>query len=265
MRTSSYHLASLERMMAEQKLTHATPLSQNLRYRVDLELLLTDAFFMYGAHMPTGQIDPKILHEVWFAHRSEMDLETQLQQAAETNQVGELLQSLRPPHADHIVLPHADHIVLQKALMSYRDMAARGGWPVIPDGPTLQRGDRGPRVVTLYTRLLLSGDLDHASDPTGDIFDAGLERALQQFQERHGLDADGIIGSSTLIALNVPAAARARQIELNMERWRWLPHELEERFILVNLANFALDVVEHGRSTLAMHVVVGTPDALFQC
>jgi len=252
MGTASYHLVSIERMMAEQKLTHAESLLQNLRDRVDLELLLTDAFFIYAAHMSTGQIDPMILHEVWFAHRSEMDLETRLQHAVEANQVGELLQSLRPTYAGYLAL--------QKALMSYRDIVEKGGWPVIPDGPKLQRGDRGLRVMALHTRLLLSGDLDHASDPTGDIFDAALERALQQFQERHGLNADGVVGSSTLIALNVSAVARVRQIELNMERWRWLPHELEESYILVNLANFTLDVVEHGRSTLSMRVIVGKPE-----
>jgi murein L,D-transpeptidase YcbB/YkuD len=62
------------------------------------------------------------------------------------------------------------------------------------------------------------------------------------------------------MALNVPAAARVRRIEINMERWRWLPRELEERYILVNLANFALDVVEYGRSALTMRVVIGKPE-----
>jgi len=251
-RSASYHLARIERMMAEQRVAHAQPLSQNLRSWVDLELLLTDAFFMYGAHISTGQIDPRKLHEVWFAHRSEIDLETRLQQAVEADQVGELLQSLQPTHAGYVAL--------QKTLMSYRDIAAKGGWPVIPDGPKLQRGDRGPHVMALRTRLLLTADLDRASDPVGDVFDTALEQALQKFQERHGLDPDGIVGTPTLMVLNVPATVRVRQIELNMERWRWLPHELEDRYILVNLADFALDVVEHGRSTLAMRVVVGKPE-----
>jgi murein L,D-transpeptidase YcbB/YkuD len=92
----------------------------------------------------------------------------------------------------------------------------------------------------------------------GDVFDTALEQALQQFQERHGLDPDGLGGASTLMALNVPAAARVRRIEINMERW--LPRELEERYILVNLANFALDVVEYGRSALTMRVVIGKPE-----
>jgi L,D-transpeptidase YcbB len=252
LRAASYHRASIEQLMAEQRLAHSQPWSQQLRSQVDLELLLTDAFFMYGSQMLSGQTDPRTLHEVWFANGSEIDLETRLQQAVETNHVVELLQSLRPTHVGYLEL--------QKALVSYRDIAARGGWPVIPNGPTLQRGDRGPRVMALRTRLRLTADLDRASAPVDDVFDTALEQGLQRFQERHGLNADGVVGTSTLTALNVPAEARVRQIELNMERWRWLPHELGDRYILVNVANFALDVIEHGQSVLAMRVIIGKPE-----
>ncbi len=250
-RSRGYHLSRIEKLMAEQRLVNAQDLSQSLRSWVDLELLLTDAFFMYGSHVLTGQIDPRQLQEVWFADRPEVDLETVLQQASEINHVTELLQNLRPAHTGYGGL--------HKALASYRDIAAKGGWPAIPDGPKLHRGDHGPRVAALRTRLLLTADLDRASAPVDDVFDAALERGVQKFQERHGLDADGVVGASTLTALNIPAEARVRQIELNMERWRWLPQQLGDRYILVNIANFALDVVEHGQSVLAMRVVVGKP------
>jgi murein L,D-transpeptidase YcbB/YkuD len=251
MRSASYHLSRLEKLMAELRQGAAQDLSRNQHAWVDLELLLTDAFFSYGSHVLTGQIDPRELKEAWFGDRPQVDLETVLQQALETNRVVELLHNLRPTHAGYAGL--------QKALASYRDIAARGGWPVIPDGPKLQRGDRGPRVAALRNRLLLTADLDRASAPVNDVFDAALERGVQRFQERHGIEADGVIGTSTLAALNVPAEARVRQIEFNMERWRWLPQELGDRYILVNIANFALDVVEHGQSVLAMRVVAGKP------
>ena len=246
-----YHLSRIEQLVAELGRRDAHDQSQNLRSWVDLELLLTDAFFMYGSHVLTGQIDPRDLKEVWFGERSQVNLGTAIQQASETDRVAEFLQNLRPTHAGYAAL--------QKTLASYRDIAARGGWPVIPDGPKLQRGDHGPRVAALKNRLLLTSDLDQASAAVDDVFDPALVRGLQRFQERHGLDADGAVGTSTLTALNVPAEARVRQIELNMERWRWLPQTLGERSILVNIANFALDVVEHGRSVLAMRVVVGKP------
>jgi murein L,D-transpeptidase YcbB/YkuD len=237
--------------MAELRQGNSQNRPQSSRAWIDLELLLTDAFFMYGSHVLTGQIDPRGLNEAWFGDRPELDLETTLWEALETNQVAELLQNLRPPHAGYAGL--------RKALASYRAIVATGGWPIIPDGPKLQRGDRGPRVAMLRHRLVLTADLDRASAPVDDIFDVALEQGLQRFQERHGIDTDGVVGAATLTALNVPAEARVRQIELNMERWRWLPPQLADRYILVNVANFALDVVEHGQSVLTMRVVVGKP------
>ena len=246
-----YHLACIEQLVAEfgRRDSHDQP--QNLRAWVDLELLLTDAFFMYGSHVLIGQINPRDIKEVWFEERSQADLGAILQQASETGRVAELLSDMRPTHSGYAAL--------QKALAAYRDIAARGGWPVIPDGPKLQRGARDARVAALKTRLLLTSDLDRTAEVVDDVFDTALEHGLQRFQGRHGLDPDATVGASTLAALNVPVEARVRQIELNMERWRWLPQTLGERYILVNIANFALDVMERGRSVLAMRVVVGKP------
>jgi murein L,D-transpeptidase YcbB/YkuD len=246
-----YHLSSITPLLAEIGRPEAHDQPQSLRAWSDLELLLTDASLTYGAHVLTGRINPHDLKEAWFGERSRVDLVSALQQASETDRVAEFLENLRPTHAGYAAL--------QQTLAWYRDIAARGGWPVIPDGPKLQRGDHGPRVTALKRRLQLTADLDHASEGANGVFDAAIEHGLRRFQERHGLDADGTVGASTLAALNVPVEARIRQIELNMERWRWLPQTLGERYILVNIANFALDVVERGRSVLAMRVVVGKP------
>ena len=78
-----------------------------------------------------------------------------------------------------------------------------------------------------------------------------------RFQRRHGLDADGVVGPATLAALNVPARERVRQIDVNLERWRWLPQDLGRHYILLNIANFELAVVDDSRVTLNMRTVVG--------
>jgi len=74
---------------------------------------------------------------------------------------------------------------------------------------------------------------------------------------RHGLDVDGVVGSATLDALNVPVEKRVRQLIVNMERWRWLPQDLGKRYILVNIADFELDVVENSQPLMTMRVIVG--------
>jgi L,D-transpeptidase YcbB len=247
----AYHLPTIETLITELRQPWERESSQTQGHWVDLELLLTDAYFMYGAHVVAGQIDPKKLGEVWFADRTELDLVTPLQQAIETDSVAAFLSQLRPIHRGYAGL--------QKAWAYYQDIAARGGWPIIADGPALQRGDHGARVEALRNRLLSTGDLEQGSVQNDEVFDAAIEGALQKFQQRHGLAVDGVVGASTLAALNVPVGTRIRQIELNMERWRWLPQGLGDRYILVNVANFTLDVVEKGQSVLTMRVVAGKP------
>lgn len=80
---------------------------------------------------------------------------------------------------------------------------------------------------------------------------------MRRFQQRHGLQADGSVGEATLAALNVPVEERIRQIEANMERWRWLPRQLEPRYILVNMAGYELQVIEAEQTVLNMRVIVG--------
>jgi murein L,D-transpeptidase YcbB/YkuD len=247
----AYHLPTIETLIIQLRQPWDREFSQTQRHWVDLELLLMDAYFMYGAHALGGQIDPKILGEVWFADRAEIDLVTPLQEALETNNVAAFLTQLRPIHRGYAGL--------QKAWVQYQDMAARGGWPIIADGPSLQKGDYGPRVEALRNRLLSAGDLEQGSVQNDEVFDAALEEGLKKFQQRHGLAVDGVLGASTLAALNVPVGTRIRQIELNMERWRWLPQDLGDRYIFVNIANFMLDVVEKGQSVLTMRVIAGRP------
>jgi murein L,D-transpeptidase YcbB/YkuD len=112
------------------------------------------------------------------------------------------------------------------------------------------------RVVQLRQRLMSSGDLT-LEGPDPEIYDTALVQAVERFQLRHGLEADGVVGAKTLEALNAPVQQRIDQILINMERWRWMPDDLGDRYILVNLAGFELDVVEDGSTVLDMRVVVG--------
>jgi murein L,D-transpeptidase YcbB/YkuD len=109
----------------------------------------------------------------------------------------------------------------------------------------------------LRNLLLKTGDLELAVE-ADDTYDPGTFGAVKIFQTRHGLQADGVIGSKTLAALNVTVEERIRQIELNLERWRWMPKSFGKRYILVNVAGFSLEVVEAGKLIMQMPVIVGT-------
>jgi len=219
-------------------------------FMADADLLLTDAFLLYSAHMIAGRVDPAEIHEGWRATTRKADLERLLRYSLERNRVAEVLEGLIPPHTGYLAL--------REALLDYRRLAAMGGWPTIPAGPTLRLGDRDGRIVNLARRLQLGGELEQGERPDPQLFDGEMERALIRFQIRHGLNPDGVLGPRTRAELNVTVTARIRQIELNLERWRWLPKSLGDRYIRVNIADFRLEVVEDGTVALTMPVIVGT-------
>jgi murein L,D-transpeptidase YcbB/YkuD len=249
LRPSDYHLAEIEGVLAEVIRNKGRGVPLYPPRLADLDVLLTDAFLIYGAHLLAGRVNPETFDSEWHANRRQGDLAAVLQAALDSNRIEEALKGLLPPQPGYLRL--------REALARYRNVAAKAGWPIVPDGPKLQKGDQGERVLALRTRLVSSGDLEGESGVSGGLFDNALEQALRKFQQRHGLDVDGMVGPATLAALNVPVETRLRQIELNMERWRWLPQDLGQRYILINIANFELDVVESGQPVMMMRVVVG--------
>ncbi|BCR06265.1 peptidoglycan-binding protein [Desulfuromonas versatilis] len=244
-----YHLEAIEKLLARISADIAVPLNMSGAL-ADLDLLLTDAFLVLSSHYLNGRINPATVDPEWHARRNQTDPVPLLQSALETGRIRETLQGLLPGQAEYAGL--------RQALEHYRKIAAAGGWPRIAEGVKLQKGDRGPRVAALRERLAITADLD-AELVHGDIFDSALNEAVLRFQRRHGLTDDGVVGKGTLAALNLPAEDRVRQIEVNLERWRWLPRDLGERHILVNIADFHLWVREKSDVVLEMRVVVGKP------
>jgi len=205
---------------------------------VRLDVLLTRAFFAYGGHLQRGRVDPRAIHSEWKAPVQVVDLVGLLQTALDLQQIESALDRLRPPQRGYLQM--------QKALRDYRAIANAGGWSEV--------GAEGG--VDLIRRLAMVKDL-----PEGlDSYSSGqIAEGIAGFQGRHGLLPSGRLDSTTLAALNVPVEDRVASIELNMERWRWLPHALGTRYILVRIGDFELDAVEAGESVLNMRVIVGKP------
>lgn len=216
-----------------------------------LDSLLTHAFFAYGWDVSRGRVSPSRVDTLWTAAPYSTDLVGLLDAALDSGRVADILRGLAPPQPGYAALV--------RALARYRGVMAQGGWPVVPAGPPLTIGAQGDRVLLLRRRLEAEGYAP-MDDSGGDRFGGGLEAAVGRFQALHGLDPDGVVGSATRTALNVPAAARARQIALNLERWRWLPRSLGERYAVVNAAAFTLDVVEHGQRVGSLRAIVGRHD-----
>ncbi len=243
----------LERVEAAAGLTDGRA-GPRLQVEADLELLLSDALVAIGKHLYEGVVDPRTLEGEWSSERESLDAVAVLAAALRGGGVRATLETLRPDHPQYAGL--------RVALAALRSAAADGGWGRVPGGEVLEWGVRDRRVRALRERLRRSGDLPAgpSSVSDADFFDSFVEEAVKRFQRRHGLEADGVVGARTLEALNLSAAWRVRQVEANLERWRWLPAELGDRHVLVNVPGFSVSVHEPVRVVSRHRAVVGRTD-----
>ena len=170
--------------------------------------------------------------------------------------------------------------VLRARLIASGDLAERPDAPVAPGaslGDWAARSDLSAAPDDIETSAIAPTSLTDEDDPSAtgpaadaagepaadkpfqvaEIYDNALVAAVLRFQRRHGLEPDGVVGPKTLAALNVPLADRIRQVELNLERWRWLPADLGRRYVLVNIAGYDYRLVEDGVEKLYGRTIVG--------
>jgi murein L,D-transpeptidase YcbB/YkuD len=249
LRPGDYHLERIEAAFRSLKENREIAKREDARRATELDLLCTDAFILFGSHLLAGKVDPEMIDSEWLASRREGDMAVVLKKALESNRVEGILMDLLPQNIAYGRM--------KRALILYRELAGRGGWPSIPAGKALEKGDRNERVKILRNRLSVTGDFLSHAPADENLFEEELEEAVKCFQKRCGLDADGVAGRYTLAALNLPVAQRIQQIELNMERWRWLPQDLGRRYVLVNIADFSLEVREDAETILDMRIIVG--------
>jgi len=171
--------------------------------------------------------------------------------AASAPDFGAFLNALAP--AD------AAYIRLRNALATYKEIAVAGGWEPVRGAANLRIGKSDERVPALRRHLVLTGDLAGNTPPDESRYDRELDAAVKQFQWRHGLEADGVVGVETLAALNVPATTRAAQIAENLRLLREPQYQFGERAIVVNVAAFELTVIDGGKEVFRSRTIVGEP------
>ena len=222
--------------------------------RARADVLATDSYFLLLYHLYLGKVDPKTLDANWnFDPRpvGESGGVAFVLEALTKDRLREAVARVRP---DHWWYARA-----RAALAEYRGLASRGGWPAVAPGKTLKTGMKEPRVVALRRRLAVTGEL--SGEPLDSpVFDEALAEAVRNFQARHRLASDGVVAAGTLAELNVPVEARVLQIRLNLERARWVLHELpEEEAVIVDLAGFEVAYTKKGEVTWRSRIQIGKP------
>lgn len=218
-----------------------------------MDMMLTDALLRYTADLARGRIAPQSLTVPWVSERQlpDRDFPAELAAAFNSDRLWDFMKDLPPGQPEYTGL--------KSALQQYEQIRCRGGWAPVDDGPSLRRGDRDPRIPALRSRLLATADIQPDLPEAAERFDADLEAGVMRFQYRHGLTPDGVVGKKTLAAVNVPVEKRILQLKLNMERWRWYPENFGERYLLVNIPDYTLNIVENNWVIQRIRVIVGRP------
>jgi len=260
-----YHLSYIQQRLHNMQLTP--------RAATALDIQLTDAFISYAEDVMSNQLLPDTLRKQQLLkpvayqpnqHSRGIDHDNIIRLVSENQsqrQLNKVLHGMAPNHNDYKQL--------RLALVQYQELAKH--WVPINEGPTLKLGQRHPQVVELRELLSLYGDyplqkstlLEWFADDTPlteeqtQTLDEPLVDSLKQFQQRHGMLANGKLDRQTRTRLNVPPLQRIRQIALNMKRWRELPADLGDRFLWVNMTDYSLQLMNHGVTELEMKVIIG--------
>jgi L,D-transpeptidase YcbB len=213
-----------------------------------LDAHLTTALLALGRDVAVGRASSD---RRWKARRELPDLVGTLTEAA-GGDVKSWLSTIRPKHPEYAAL--------QQALINLEAQRDKGAWAKVAAG-TFAPGKTNPSMNSLRQRLAAAGHLEGAAvSNTSPAYSSDDQAGVKSFQALHALPATGIVDAATLAAMNVPIDHRIRQVQLNLERWRWMPDDLGARHLLVNIPYFHLVARENGEAVKDIRVVVGTPE-----
>ena len=222
----------------------------------DVDVVLTATYVTLGQDLLTGQVDPRTVSQDWHIKPTPAQVDSALAKFLRDTRFDVSVTQMRPEYEEYKAL--------QKQLVRYRQLIAKGGWQPIAEGKALKPGDSAPadRLTALRDRLRVEGySVDGGSSPAADstkaVYDHALAAAVAQFQTEHGIAVDSALGKETVQALNVPAVFRLGQIAANMERYRWMPRSLGDKYVFVNVPAFRLSAYEDGKQAMEMKVIVG--------
>jgi murein L,D-transpeptidase YcbB/YkuD len=215
----------------------------------EAEIRLTSVLLTYARHAQGGRVHwTRISADVFYGHSPAEPADT-LAQIADAKDISETLASFNPPHAGYKALKAK--LAEARGRTGEREEIVR-----VPEGPMLRPGMEDARVPAVRKRLNVT------SDPDSESYDAAVVDAVKAFQKSHGLSPDGMIGANTLRVLNGgPRRDRARDVDVilsNMERWRWLPRDLGNAHVVLNIPDYTLRVYRDGAVIWQTRVVVGS-------
>jgi len=248
----AYPLEELHRVLSA-LLEDKTPSAELLG---DVDVVLTATYVTLGQDLLTGQVDPSTVSQDWHIEPTPAQVDSALGRFLRDTRFDVSITAMRPQYQEYKEL--------QKQLSRYRDIIARGAWEPVPEGKAIKPGQTADveRLKALRARLQVEGyaggPAAASAAPSGAAtYDRELAGAVALFQREHGIVVDSALGKETVNALNVPASYRLGQIAANMERYRWMPRVLGDKYVFVNVPAFRLEAYDDAKKVMEMKVIVG--------
>ena len=214
--------------------------------RAQAELRLTSSVLAYARQAQGGRVSPsRISTNIEFTPPVSDPAEV-LQKVAKADNVTKTLDAFNPQHDGFLAL--------KRKLAELRGTVSNDHVVHIPTGRTMRVGQSDERISLVRERLGVTGE--------GDVYDAELAQAVKAFQKEKGVGQDGLLGPRTVELLN-GGRTPGRDVDSilsNMERWRWLPRDLGQAYVMVNIPDFTLKVMKNNKTTFHTRIVVGKPN-----
>ena len=238
---NDYHLAELQ-ILENQFDTLST------KQLVEYDLLLTQNAQSYIEHISKGKLNPKSIYNDWELKPKLVDVAQILYTCFDQNNFKSTIEACKPKH-----------IIYQKLKSSLRllNQFPPDTLGVVGLKEKITFNKKNKYVVRLKYRLLFWGDLKSNDTLFTAVYDKNTFEAIKTFQARHGLLPDGVIGRSTIDALNFTKNQRIEQVIANLERWKWFAHDFENHYLLINIPDYNLVAVKAADTLLAQRIVVG--------
>jgi murein L,D-transpeptidase YcbB/YkuD len=241
----------------------------------EVDVMLTASYVALGEDLMKGQVNPKEFNQSWFISQKEERVDSALVRSLRAEELDRAIALMRPTDEAYDAL--------RAQLAFYRAQASKG-WTQVPEGKVLRAGqsDSPERIAALVSRLSEEGFVLGAASPATDsqkvadstagkpadttkaapvrstaVYSKAISESVSEFQARHNMAVTGTLTQETVATMNVSPDFRAAQIAANLERFRWMPRALGERYIMVNVPAFKVAAYDSGRKTLEMKVIVG--------
>lgn len=208
-----------------------------------LDVLLTTSFWAYTDDLLSTSMQPRRDWDVEIRKRETAKL---LEEGLANSNIKQVVQSFSPKHKRFKDL--------QAKLLTYQDIQAKGGWKKVPTG--LKKGSTSDKVKILTNRLASVGDIPANLANTTKFTDE-VTAGIKKYQARHGLGSSGALNGVTLKSMNVPIEKRVEQINLNLQRHRWMADDFGDRYVWVNIPEYLIRVFDKGKEVSVIRGVVG--------